>query len=220
VIVTSDNGPEVTGEVKNGAYDRLKQHEHASMAGWRGVKRDVREGGHRVPFAARWPGRIPPNSVSHETICHIDLMATLAAMLGVTLPADAGVDSVNILPAMIGDKHASPLREATVHHSGQGKFAIRKGEWVLIFAPTGDDNGKNGEPDWFRQQRGLSLPKDAGELFNLAADPAQKVNRYPSEPAKVKELAELMERYVTDGRSTPGPRQKNDVPIGWDKRRP
>lgn len=219
VIITSDNGPEVTGEVKNGAYDRLKQHEHASMAGWRGVKRDVREGGHRVPFVARWPGRIPANSVSNETICHVDLMATLAAMLGVTLPADAGVDSVNIGPALFGEKHSRPLREATVHHSGQGKFAIRHGDWVLIFAPTGDDNGKNGEPDWFRQQRALSFPKDAGELFNLAADPMQNINRYSAEPAKVKELAELMERYVTDGRSTPGPKQKNDVPIVWDKRR-
>ncbi len=145
-------------------------------------------------------------------------MATLAAVLGVTLPAEAGVDSVNILPALLGEKRKGPLREATVHHSGQGKFAIRKGDWVLILAPTGDDNARKGEPDWFRKDRGYSAHREAGELFNLTTDPTQKDNRYAAEPEKVKELAALMERYVADGRSTPGPKQKNDVNITWDKR--
>jgi arylsulfatase A-like enzyme len=219
VILTSDNGPEVSGEVNPGVYDRLKQFGHASMGTLRGAKRDAWEGGHRVPFVARWPGRINPGTVSAETVCHVDLMATLAAVLGVELPADAGVDSVNILPALLGEKRAAPLREATVHHSGQGKFAIRKGDWVLILAPTGDDNGKQGEPDWFRTDRGYPAPHaDAGELYNLATDPAQKTNRYAAEPDKVKELAALMAKYVSDGRSTPGPKQANDVDIAWDKR--
>ncbi len=128
VIFTSDNGPEVSGEVKNGVYDRLKDFGHASMGTLRGAKRDAWEGGHRVPFIARWPGKIAAGSTSNETICHVDLMATLAAKLDVKLPADAGVDSVNILPALLGEKRNAPLREATVHHSGQGKFAIRRGD--------------------------------------------------------------------------------------------
>ncbi len=218
VIVTSDNGPEITGEVKNGAYDRLKDHGHASTGPLRGAKRDAWEGGHRVPFVARWPGKIPAGTTCSETVCHVDLMATLAAALGVTLPADAAPDSVNVLPALRGEKRAAPLREATVQHSGQGKFAIRKGDWVLILAPTGDDNGKAGEPDWFRKDRGYAAHSEPGELFDLAADPAQKTNRYAAEPDKVKELAALLERYVTDGRSTPGPKQSNDVPVVWDKR--
>ena len=89
---------------------------------------------------------------------------------------------------------------------------------MLILAPTGDDNGKQGEPEWFRKDRGYKPHTEAGELFNLATDPAQKDNRYAAEPEKVKELAALMERYVTEGRSTPGPKQKNDVDITWDKR--
>jgi arylsulfatase A len=218
VVFTSDNGPEITGEVKNGAYDRLKEYGHASMGALRGAKRDAWEGGHRVPFVARWPGKIPPGTTCDETICHVDLMATLAAALGAKLPADAGEDSVNILPALLGEKRAAPLREATVHHSAQGKFAVRKGDWVLILAPTGDDNGKKGEPPWFRADRGYTAHAEPGELFNLAADPTQKVNRYAAEPEKVRELAALLQRYVSDGRSTPGPKQKNDADVAWDRR--
>jgi arylsulfatase A len=218
VIFTSDNGPEVTGEVKPGVYDRLQKYGHASMGLLRGAKRDARDGGHRVPFLARWPGKIKPGSTSRETICHVDLMATVAAVLHVQLPADAGVDSVSILPALLGIQQAAPLREATVHHSAQGKFAIRRGDWVLIFAPNGDDNGKQGEPAWFQQDRGYTSHTARGELYNLSADPGQRQNRYTSETSIVAELTSLMERYVTEGRSTPGPRQKNDVAINWDKR--
>jgi arylsulfatase A-like enzyme len=145
-------------------------------------------------------------------------MASLAALLQVELPADAGVDSVDILPALLGVDRDGPLREATVHHSGQGKFAIRRGDWVLILAPSGDDNGKQGEPPWFQKDRGHAPHAQAGELFNLEADPSQKDNLYATEAAKVAELTALMTRYVTEGRSTPGPRQKNDVDITWDKR--
>ena len=146
-------------------------------------------------------------------------MATLAALLEVKLPADAGVDSVNILPALLGEKRTAPLREATVHHSGQGKFAIRRGDWVLILAPAGDDNGKKGEPAWCQKDRGNKVHFEAGELFNLTTDPAQKNNLYGTETAKVHELTTLLERYVTEGRSTAGPKQKNDVEITWDRRR-
>ncbi|HUY33790.1 MAG TPA: hypothetical protein VMV69_13660 [Pirellulales bacterium] len=139
-------------------------------------------------------------------------------MLDVKLPADAGVDSVDILPALLGEKRNAPLREATVHHSGQGKFAIRRGDWVLILAPIGDDNGKQGESQWLQNDRGYAPHTEAGELFNLATDPTQKQNRYATETAKVNELATLMERYVTEGRSTPGSKQKNDVEITWDGR--
>jgi len=218
VILTSDNGPEITGEVNPGAYDRLKEFGHAGMGTLRGAKRDAWEGGHRVPFIARWPGKIKAGSTSDETICHVDLMATLAALLDVKLPADAGVDSVDILPALLGEKRKAPLREATVHRSGPGKFAIRRGDWVLILAPTGDDNGKKGEPAWFQKDRGNKVHSEAGELFDLASDPTQKTNLYATQTAKVHELTTLMERYVTEGRSTPGPKQKNDADIAWDKR--
>ncbi|MGE3819253.1 MAG: arylsulfatase, partial [Isosphaeraceae bacterium] len=81
VIFTSDNGPEITGEVKPGAYDRAQEFGHFSMGELRGAKRDAWEGGHRVPFLARWPGKIAAGTVSEETICHVDFMATVAALI-------------------------------------------------------------------------------------------------------------------------------------------
>ncbi len=82
VIFTSDNGAEITGEVNPGAYDRVQQFDHRSSGELRGAKRDAWEGGHRVPFIARWPGKVQAGTTSHETICHVDFMATLAAILG------------------------------------------------------------------------------------------------------------------------------------------
>ena len=145
----------------------VKKYGHRSMDGLRGVKRDAWEGGHRVPFLARWPGQIPAGAVSDEIICHVDLMATCAAMLGETLPPAAGVDSYNVLPALRGQDLRQPIREATVLHSGNGKFVLRQGPWVLIDARTGDDNGERGEPGWFQQERGYVPNTCSGELYDL-----------------------------------------------------
>jgi arylsulfatase A-like enzyme len=207
VIFTSDNGPEITGEVRPGAYDRVQEYQHHSMDGLRGAKRDLWEGGHRVPFLARWPDKIPAGAISDETICHVDFMATVAAILGVALPDNAGVDSYNLLPALMGEKLDQPIREATVHHSGSGKFAIRKGDWVFIDNPTGDDNGPRGEPDWFKKERGYQPHAHPGELFHLREDLIERHNRYADQPEIVQELKKLLDRYRQTGRSTPGPNQ-------------
>ncbi len=216
VIFTSDNGPEITGEVKPGAYDRIQQYQHHSIDGLRGAKRDLWEAGHRMPFVARWPARIQPGIVSDALICHVDLMATFAALLDVKLPETAAVDSINILPVLLGEKPAQPLREAVVHHAASGKFAIRRGDWVFIDAPTGDDNGARGEPAWLKQQRGYEAHSLPGELFNVREDLIERRNRYAEHPEIVRELKALLERYQRDGRSTPGAAQANDVPIGSD----
>jgi arylsulfatase A-like enzyme len=213
VFFTSDNGPEITGEVDPGAYDRIRRYGHSSMGDWRGAKRDLWEGGHRVPFVARWPARIKPGSVSSETICHVDFLRTVAAILEKPLPDDAAEDSFNILPALLGRKDGPPLREATVHHSGSGKFAIRQGDWVLITTPTGDDNGTRGEPAWFRQDRGYVGHAYSGELYNLREDPSEKHNQFAARPEIVAGLKELLARYQREGRSTPGAPQSNDVPV-------
>ncbi len=213
VIFTSDNGPEITGEVKTGAYDRVQQYGHYSMGALRGAKRDAWEGGHRVPFLARWPGKIAPRSVSDQTIAHVDLMATVAAVVGAKLPDNAGEDSVNLLPVLRGSQSNTPVREATVHHSASGKFAIRQGDWVLIDAPTGDDNRKRGEPPWLKKERGYTAHDQPGELFDMRQDISQRRNLYAEQPEVVRTLKELLEKYKRDGRSTPGAPQKNDVPI-------
>jgi len=202
VIFTSDNGPEITGEVRPGVYDRLRQYGHASMGPLRGAKRDLWEGGHRVPFIARWPGHFPAGATSRETICHVDFWATVAALLGEKLPDNAAEDSFNILPALRGQKLDQPLRPATLHHAASGKFAIRRGDWVLIDAPTGDDNGPlRGEPQWLKEQRGYQLHTQPGELYNLAQDLSQRNNLFAQEPAIVQELRTLLEQYQRDGRS-------------------
>lgn len=212
IFFTSDNGPEVV-EIDPGAYERIRRYGHSSMDDLRGAKRDTWEGGHRVPFLARWPGHIPPGAVSAETVCHVDLMATCAALLGAKLPPNAGEDSYNILPALRDEKLKDPIRQATVLHGGNGKFAIRQGEWVLIDALTGDGNGgrnRPGEPDWFKQERGYTTNQFPGELYNLGDDLPQRRNLYGEKPEVVQRLKALLEKYKTEGHSTPGPPLKNN----------
>ena len=102
-IFTSGNGPEVV-KVTIGAYERIQRYGYTSIDGLRGAKRDAWEGGHRMAFLARGRGHIPAGKVSDETSCHVDLMATCATLLGANLPLDAGEDSYNILPALLGEK--------------------------------------------------------------------------------------------------------------------
>jgi len=206
VIFTSDNGPEVTGEVTPGVYDRIRQYRHYSMGELRGAKRDAWEGGHRVPMLACWPGKIRPACVSRETVCHVDLMATVAVLLGVHLPDNAGEDSYNILPALLGQPLDHPIREATVHHSCNGHFAIRKGNWVFIDHPTGDDNR---EPQWFKRERGYTVHHQPGELFDLCQDLPERRNLHGERPEIVRELNGLLEKYKREGRSAPGKPQKS-----------
>jgi arylsulfatase A-like enzyme len=164
----------------------------------------------------RWPGKVPAATVSTETICHVDFMATVAALLNAQLPDNAAEDSVNILPALLGQKHVAPLREATVHHGSRGHLAIRKGDWVLIDAPSGQENSPQaGEPDWLKRQRGYEPHEHPGELYNLREDLIQSKNRYGQRPEIVRELTALLQKYIRDGRSTPGQPQRNDIP--WDR---
>ena len=211
VIFTSDNGPECV-EIGPGAYERIRRYGHYSMDGLRGVKRDTWEGGHRVAFLARWLAHIPAGATSAETICHVDLMATSAALVGAKLPSGTAEDSYNILPALLGKKVRRPIREATVLHGCNGSFAIRQGDWVLIDATTGDNNGSKqhpGEPEWFKQERGYTANQLPGELYNLHEDLPERHNQYAEKPDIVKRLKARLERYKAQGWSTPGPPIKN-----------
>jgi arylsulfatase A-like enzyme len=211
VVFTSDNGPECV-EIYPGAYDRIRQYGHWSMDGLRGVKRDTWEGGHRVAFLARWPSHIPSGATSAETICHVDMMATCAALLGTKLPPNVGEDSCNILPALLGKKLRRPIREATVLHGCNGSFAIRQGDWVLIDAPSGDNNGsKNrpGEPEWFKQERSYTKNEFPGELYSLRDDLPERRNLYGEKPEVVRRLKALLEKYKAAGRSTRAPVMSN-----------
>ncbi|MEI6587244.1 MAG: arylsulfatase [Sediminibacterium sp.] len=210
IIFTSDNGPEIL-EIKPGAYDRVLKYQHYSMGELRGVKRDTWEGGHRVPFIATWPGKIKPSITSNEIICHVDFMATVAAMTGIKLPENAAEDSYNLLPMLLGEKYVSPIREATVHNSAKGSLAIRQGDWVFIDNASGNDKGPKGEPQWFKDQRAYKDHSFSGELFNLKDDISEHYNYFSERPELVDSLKNLLEQYKANGRSTPGAKQKNDL---------
>lgn len=189
LIFTSDNGPEDRTPDDEGVYERAHQQYHYSMGRLRGVKRDTWEAGHRVPFVASWPNIIPSGSRCDQLISLGDLMATCADVVGVKLPEGAGEDSVSILPLLQGSTD-TPVREFAIHHSGSGKFAVRKGDWVFIDSPSGAD--RNCEPDWLKSERGYTPHECPGELFNLRNDISERRNLYLEHPEVVSELSGIL----------------------------
>lgn len=187
VVFTADNGPEKY------AYKRLEKYDHWSSGPLRGLKRDMWEGGHRVPFVISWPGRIAPGSMSDETVSQVDLAATFASMIGYDLPADQAIDSYNLLPLVKGKKYETPLREATVQNTKANRYTLRQGDWVLVDAKSGEHSKS---PGWFNEQRGYSKETTPGLLFNLKDDLAQHKNLYNDYPEKVSEMKALLKRYL------------------------
>jgi arylsulfatase A-like enzyme len=201
VIMTSDNGCS-----KAAGIQELQSLGHYPSGDLRGSKADIFDGGHRVPFIVRWPDRIQAGTASDQTICHTDLIATCAELIGVTLPDDAGEDSVSILPALLGQDKA-PLHEAVVHHSINGSFAIRQGKWKLELCASsgGWSDPKPGSAD------AKQLP--SVQLYDLQSDLAESQNVQAKYPDEVQRLTKLLERFIDEGRSTPGARQPNDSKI-------
>jgi len=205
IIFTSDNGQSPRADFDD---DELPLAGHSGSYIYRGKKFDIFEGGHRVPFIASWPGKIQAGSHSNEIICTTDFMSTAADLVGVDLPSDAGEDSYSILPVLLGKRYNKPLREATVHHSSNGRFAIRQGDWKLILWPG---SGGWAFPATEEDMRGLP----PFQLYNLAKDPGETTNVMANFPDRVRALKDLLERYVREGRSSPGKRQQNDGPESW-----
>ena len=200
IIVTSDNGCSPAAKV-----DDLEKQGHFPSAQFRGYKADIWEGGHRIPFIARWTGKIAEHSSYQHTVCLTDLFATAAELVNDKPPANAAEDSVSILPALLGK--TAPLREATVHHSIQGHFAIRMGEWKLELTPGSGGWGSPTTPQAISQK----LP--AMQLYNMQSDISEKENLSGKNADKVAALKAMLEKYVAQGRSTPGEKQANDVEI-------
>ena len=201
LIMTADNGcsraADITGMEKKGHYP---------SADLRGSKADIFDGGHRVPFLVRWPDRIKAGSSSGQTICLNDLMATSAEIVGAKLPDNAGEDSVSFLPALDGMEIKSS-REAIVHHSVEGNFAIRQGNWKLILCSHsgGWSSPKPGSDE------AKGLPEN--QLYNMTSDLGETKNLQAEHPEVVANMTKLLEKIVADGRSTAGAPQSNDVPI-------
>jgi arylsulfatase A-like enzyme len=172
IMVTSDNGAE-----------------HRAYAPLRESKRSIYEGGHRVPFVVRWPGKVKPRSLNDHTVCLNDLMATAAEITGAKIPEGGGEDSVSLLAELLGTARRG-TREATVHQSAAGDLAIRQGPWKLLFKKDG-----------------------SRELYNLEADLSETKDVLAANAAAATELTALMQRYIAEGRSTPGVAQKNEFDL-------
>ena len=201
VVFTSDNGCSPAADV-NG----LEKQGHYPSAQFRGYKADIWEGGHRVPFICRWPARIKAGATSAQLVCLTDLLATCAELVGAKLPDCAGEDSVSILPALLGtDK--GPLREAVVHHSINGMFALRQGPWKLELC-----HGSGGWCDP-RDPAALKSGLPPVQLYNMEQGVGEQKNLQAEQPEVVERLTRLLEKYVAEGRSTAGAPQTNDVPV-------
>ena len=166
----------------------------------RGYKSDVWEGGHRVPFIVRWPGKIEPGSISNQLVHQADLMRTIAEVIGVSLPPDAGEDSFSLLPLFYGEEN--PVREHAVSTSMGGTPGLRTGSWKLIL---GEGSGRGG---WTPGSDGKPI-----QLYDLENDLGETDNLVDEFPERVEEMRLTMEKLISEGRSTPGPKQENDVEV-------
>lgn len=182
VIFSADNGPE------RYAYDRIKNFEHRSSGPLRGLKRDIWEGGHRVPFVVRWPGVVKPGTVTDGLMSQIDIMSTLARIVGVELPAASAEDSHDQLALWKGGASA---RTSIVHNTNANHYAVRQGDWVLIDAPSGTVSQV---PAGFDEANGYTKNPHAGALFDLRSDIGQRKNFFAEQPERVKELQALLTR--------------------------
>lgn len=199
VIFSADNGCSRAAGIK-----KLQKQGHYPSAHMRGSKTDLWDGGHRVPFIARWPGKIKPGSKSDQLICLTDLMATCSELLKTPLPGDTAEDSVSFLPAFNGDAIAS-TRKGIVHHSVSGHFSYRQGKWKLLLSKGSGGWSSPNE----KQAKKTDVP--IAQLYDLEQDPAETTNLYEKNPEVVGRLLSQLKSDVERGRSTDGAESKNDV---------
>jgi arylsulfatase A-like enzyme len=186
VVFSADNGPEKY------AFERYKKYGHWSPGKLRGLKRDVWEGGHRVPFIIRWPGKIKAGKVVDETISQVDLAATFANVIGYKLKSDQAIDSYNLVPLLKGKRYKEPLRVATVQNTHDRAFALRQGDWLFIDAKSGTHSKP---PKGFEEAMGYTPDTTPGLLYNLKKDLSQHNNLYEQHPEKISAMKALLERY-------------------------
>lgn len=205
VLFNADNGP----ETRHVVWMR-QDHDHDPAGGWRGVKRDGWEGGHRVPFLARWPGRIPAGRVSDQMTNTTDIFATLASVVGYELPDDAATDSFDMLPAMLGTQEPGrSIRPHLLTQSFRGEFQLRVGDWKLL-----DHRGSGGNNYARGAMKQYALPELApdapGQLYDLRSDPGETTNLWFEEPERRERMQTLLAELKRSGRSAPTGR----VPVG------
>ncbi|MBI5395233.1 MAG: sulfatase-like hydrolase/transferase [Verrucomicrobia bacterium] len=206
VIFTSDNGGVL--------HPEPIKHGHRPNAHLLGQKTDVWEGGHRIPFIARWPGHVPAATRCNAMIALTDMLATVAAVRGRKLKADEGPDSFNVLPALLDQPHDKPLRPfATI--IGVGGLGIREGNWLLL--PKRGSGGLSTDgPAWnklwnngwqnsdYTADGQLKPDAPPGQLYDLEKDPSETTNVYNDHPDVVKRLGALLDELRKKGSTARG----------------
>jgi len=194
VLFTADNGAEAY------AYARDEKFDHWSSKPFRGLKQDIYEGGHHVPFLIKWPGVTKPGSVSDALISQADFMATIASLIGYELPKNSAEDSFDFLPYLKGDREDAP-RTQMVHNTKKDHYALRDGDWSLIDAKTGYLR----EPrEAWNEKHGYSAEDDLSvELYDFKNDPEQKHNLAEKHPEKVKAMQATLKKIREQGHSAP-----------------
>lgn len=188
VLLTSDNGPTWYPQ-------DVARFQHDSAGGFRGMKADAWEAGHRLPLIVRWPGVVQPGSMAEQTVSMVDLLATFADITDAPLAEAAAPDSFSFLPVLLGQQPPDrPIRESLVLASGNGTMTIRSGDWKLI---AGLGSGGFSKPSRIPPIEG----GPAGQLYNLAQDPGESENLYARHPDVVQRLTEQMEQIQRLGRS-------------------
>lgn len=193
IVFTSDNGPERSWSA------RLEETGHDSRGGFRGGKRAVYEGGHRVPFLVRWPSGIKqPGREWDKIVGQVDLLATFAEITGATLPDNAGEDSQSFAEILINPE-TNYTRLPIINRGESGsanhgeavgtRYSITQGHWKLV----------------------LPGRKSEAELYDLSVDLAESKNLAAAHPEKVQQLQKQITEMVLNGRTTPGAVQPNDT---------
>jgi len=203
VVFTSDNG---CSHVAN--FNLLTSKGHNPSGIYRGYKASIYEGGHRIPCIVRYPNGFKSHKVE-QPICLTDFYATFASITGYKIKDNEAEDSYNVLPYLDRTNYTKEIREATVHHSAAGAFAICQGKWKLIFQIHPPKHLIRAKIE------NLDHLDYTIELYDMSNDLREKVNVADKHSDVVKHMTELLEQYVREGRSTPGKAQKNDGREYW-----
>ena len=194
VVFSSDNGPE------HYAYERWRRFEHWSAEPFRGLKRDVYEGGHHVPLLVRWPGLTEAGSTTGALVSQVDLFATFAALLGIELPEDAAEDSHDLTSILSGEREA--VRATLVHNTFEDRYALRSGSWLLVEGGSGYHSRR--DPAWETSRGYDEAPDDevvGVELYDLEADPGQRRDLAAAEPERAAALSSELARIRASSRT-------------------
>lgn len=194
VIFTADNGPE------HYAYARDQKFGHWSAYPLRGLKRDIYEGGHHVPFIVKYPGVIKPGTLNNSLVSQIDLMATIASVVGFELPKkNAAEDSHDLMPLLRGE--VKSVRSTHIHNTSSGRYAIRDGDWVLVDTKSGYVSRR--DKNWEKKHGYPEKENAEAKLFNLKEDIGQRNDLAARHPGKVKEMQALLKKIREQGHSAP-----------------